>query len=304
MLTRRSIIGAGAASLLLPRKSLGWIHGSAAGNPVSPFKLNLSFDSSVNSAPAGFKPACLGVANLFQQLIRTNATVTIDVGFGEVDGQGVGGAGESVYFLYNLTYSQLRTAYLAVASGPDMTAAAAQLPAMDPTGGTTFWITQACAKALNLVAGASLDGFVGFSSSANAFDYGGGPAITGWDFCGTFAHEIAEVMGRYLLCDANTGGSPSYNLLDMFRYSASGTRNLGAGNTAGYFSINGGVTNINSFNTGGGDPGDWSGVNGADAFTASVSSNVTQPMSAGDQRVMAACGWQTNGPITWNTGGI
>lgn len=302
MLTRRRALSIGVASLFCPRRSCAWPkHGVSS---VSPFKINLSFDSSVNSAPAGFKPACLGVVSLFQQLIWNNLTITINVGFGEVNGQAVAGAGASLYFIDQLTYPQVRTAYLASAVGPDMTSAAAQLPVTDPTGGTAFWLSQACLKALGILGGASLDGYVGFNSGAGFFDYGGGPSISNVDFCGTFAHEIAEVMGRYLLCDTNTGGSPSYNLYDLFRYSSAGVRNLGAGSTAGYFSIDGGLTNLQTFNTGGGDPGDWSGGLGSDSFNANASSNVTQPVSTADQKVMAACGWQTHGPITWNTSGI
>jgi hypothetical protein len=273
--------------------------------PTSPFNLVLSFDSSVGSAPAAFTTACLGVANLFMTLIRTPATVTIQVGYGEAGGNTLGGGvlGETVNTLINTyTYTQVRNAYLAKVSGPDMTTAANQLPATDPTGGGQMLLLSSQWKALGLATHNGPDAACGFATSG--FDYGGGPSISGFDFCGVVAHEFSEVLGRQTNCGANFLGSPGYFLLDLFRYSSAGTRNLGAASTAGYFSMDGGTTDLRDFNTGAGDSGDWSGAQGSDSANASASSNVTAPFSNPDQQNIAVCGWQTNGPISWNTSGL
>ena len=64
------------------------------------------------------------------------------------------------------------------------------------------------------------------------------------------------------------GGTNSYTIMDLFRYSAPGSRQLGTGGPA-YFSINNGSTNLDSWNTNpSGDLGDWAASAGADAFLA------------------------------------
>ena len=69
--------------------------------------------------------------------------------------------------------------------------------------------------------------------------------------------------------------------LDLFRYSAPGVRALTPGNNQ-YFSINGGVTNINTFNgPGSGDLGDWSGLT-VDAYNAFLTQGAALLVSPGD----------------------
>ena len=64
-----------------------------------------------------------------------------------------------------------------------------------------------------------------------------------------------------------------------------------SGTTPGYFSINGGQTNLNNFNTNpGGDFGDWAG-NTADAANAYGAPGVVEPFSAADLTAMDVIGW-------------
>jgi hypothetical protein len=75
-------------------------------------------------------------------------------------------------------------------------------------------------------------------------------------------------MGRFADLGSFLG---SLTPLDLFRYTGPGARQLTvpAGSPCGNFSVDGGVTNINSFNCGnGGDLGDWSGLT-VDSFNAS-----------------------------------
>ena len=84
--------------------------------------------------------------------------------------------------------------------------------------------------------------------------------------------------------------SGRYSPIDLFRYTSAGNLALTPVNGT-YFSIDGGTTVINTFKgTSGGDLSDWSGAT-RDAFNASSSSGVVNPMSAGDIIVMDAIGY-------------
>ena len=107
-------------------------------------------------------------------------------------------------------------------------------------------------------------------SSVEPFSYndanGTGVAANTYDFFGTVAHEFSEIMGRQML--DGDGGYSLFEPLDLFHYSAPGVRDF-SGTTAGYASLNGGTTNLDSFNTNsGGDFGDWAGSAGHDSYLA------------------------------------
>jgi hypothetical protein len=221
-------------------------------------------------------------------------TVNIDVGWGEVAGQalGSGALAESETNLGLFCYSQVRTALAGDAKSADDSTAVASLPGSDPTGGGSFVLSTADAKALGLGTSASVDGYVGFSSGANyTFDPSNRAVSGAYDFIGVAEHEISEVMGRIALLGTPLGGlSRTYTALDLFRYSSPGARQLVAGNAA-YFSLDGGNTNLNNFNTlSGEDAGDWASGGGNDSYNASVASGVAEPVTANDLRVMDAIG--------------
>src|SRR5262249_29247827 len=112
-------------------------------------------------------------------------------------------------------------------------------------------------------------------------------AISGYDFIGIAEHEISEVMGRMAL----VGSSNAYSALDLFRYAGSSTRQLVAGQPA-YFSIDGGRTNLNNFNTvSGADWGDWAPSAGNDSYDAFTSPGVVNSVTASDLNVMDVIGW-------------
>ena len=266
----------------------------SGGSQQSGLVINVSYDASCNNAPAGFKTAVAAVVSYYESQFTNPITISIDVGYGEVDGESVGGLSESLYYLNSLTYSQLKTALVANATSAADETAISTLPATDPTNGGTYWLSQANEKALGLLGGSSLDGYIGVNSSVN-WDYSTTNTTTSvpageYDLFSSVAHEISEVMGRELQVGGDVGGTTAYSPLDLFHYSAPGVRDF-SGTTAGYFSINGGVTDLNTFNTNpGGDFGDWAGST-ANSYNAYGSAGVVEPVSTADLTLLNVIGY-------------
>src|SRR5262249_5405273 len=131
------------------------------------------------------------------------------------------------------------------------------LPSSDPTKGGQFFVTTAEAKAFGQVSGSGTgtDGYIGLSSYYS-FNYTGHPSSTQFDAVGAMEHEVGEIMGLYGSLGSIFGHNV-YTPLDLFRYSASGVRDLTPG--PGYLSVDNGKTNLGTFNnpTNGGDATDW-----------------------------------------------
>jgi hypothetical protein len=194
------------------------------------------------------------------------------------------------------------------ASSTDDLTAVASLPLTNPVNGP-IWVAQAEAKALGLLGNSSgVDGYIGFATG-NIFNFNHSNGVAGlYDFFGIVAHEISEVMGRFLLVGSPVGSTAhAYSLLDLFHYSSAGHRDF-VGTQPGYFSINGGVTNLDNFNTNaGGDFGDWAGSAGNDAFRAFSSSGVVNAVSTIDLRELDILGWNrttATTTVTVSAGGV
>ena len=262
---------------------------------ASPFIINVTYDASVANAPAAFKTVVAAVVQYFESKFSDNVTININVGYGEVGGYTLdaGALGESLTYLNSYSYSQIKNALLTDAKTADDASSIASLPATSPVIGN-FWTSTAEAKALGLMGASSqTDGFIGFSSG-NLFDYNNSDGVTAgtYDFFGTVAHEISEVMGRSLFVGGTIGTtSNSYDVLDLFHYSANGVRNF-SGTTPGYFSTDGGATHLNNFNTNpNGDFGDWASSAGADAFSAFGTPGAVDVISQADLRELDVIGW-------------
>ena len=259
--------------------------------------INVTYDPSVASAPAGFTTTVNAVFQYFQSQFTDPISVNISVGYGEVGGQalGSGALGESLTYLSSYGYSQLLGALTADATTATDQTAVASLPASNPAGGANYLVPTAEAKALGLMgATASLDGSIGFSSIPGIFDYNNADGVGAgqYDFYGVVAHELSEVMGRIIL-----GGS-SFTPFSLFDYSAAGVRDM-SGAQPGYFSINGGQTNLDSFNSvAGGDIGDWASSAGNDAFLAFAHPGVVLPVSQADLTALDAIGWNLGSSTT------
>jgi Peptidase M10 serralysin C terminal len=269
--------------------------------------INLNWDSSVASAPAGFMTDVQNAAAFLESQITTTATVNIDVGYNEIGGSslGSGALGESETYLTSVSYAALVSALKATAS-TDATDASllASLPASAPVSGT-FWITTAQAKALGLSAatGTSLDAYVGFGVGSE-FTFGltntSGTVTSGtYDFFATAVHEITETMGRQMLVGTTAlNGAAAYSLMDLTHYSSAGVRDF-TQSTPGYNSADGGVTSLGADNTiAGGDAGDWASSVGPNALNAFASPGVLEPMTANDLALMDTLGWNLSGGTT------
>ena len=176
------------------------------------------------------------------------------------------------------------------------------LPGSSPVAGANYWVTRAQAKALGLPVAnpGDIDGYVGFATASN-FTYGdtaaGGPVVAGtYDFFAVAVHEFTEDMGRQLLTGQSFGGDAnSYTLLDLLHYSGSGVRDFSA-STPGYFSVNGGATNLGEFNTyPTGNSGDWAVTEPDNPFDAFGTPSVAAPVTADDLAEMDAIGWTPAG---------
>lgn len=269
---------------------------TTATTSTSPFVINITWDSSVSSAPSGFTTAVQNAAQYLETQFSDPVAINIDVGYGEVAGNALGSnvLGESESYLTSVSYRTLLNALTADATTAADASAVASLPSTSPVNGT-FWTTTAQAKALSLASAnnPALDGYVGFSSSL-PFTYNdtNGVASGTYDFNGVAIHEMSEVMGRLLLTGSTVGSTAnSYTPFDLFHYSSAGVRDFSA-STPGYFSIDSGTTNLAAFNTtSGGDAGDWASSVTNDAFDAFSNSGVVNAVSTPDLTALDVIGW-------------
>jgi hypothetical protein len=114
----------------------------AVGTGASPFVINVTYDSSVASAPAGFTAVINSVVQYLESLFNDPVTININIGYGEVNGNplNAGALGQSLTFLNSYSYTQVRTALTTDAKSTDDLTAVATLPATSPVNGT-FWMT-------------------------------------------------------------------------------------------------------------------------------------------------------------------
>ena len=257
--------------------------------------INVVYDSSVANAPSGFVADVNAAVQYLESQFVDPITITIAVGYGEVGGSalGFGALGESETYLNSYTYAQLTAAMKADATSPADVTAISSLLATNPTGNGTFWVSTAEAKALGLApSDTSIDGYVGFASSSNTFDYNNADGVTAgqYDFSGVVLHELTEVMGRQTMNGQSFSGTTAYEPLDLFRYSAPGVHTF-SGTKAGYFSADGGTTHLANFSTNaGGDFGDWASTT-IDAMNAFGSPGMIEPMTSADITAMDVLGW-------------
>ena len=111
------------------------------------------------------------------------------------------------------------------------------------------------AKALGLRNRGGTDGFIGFNTSSPwTFDANNRDVAGKFDFIGVAEHEIVRGPGPHLRSRNVQQRRWIRSICFAIPGAASG---LSPGNGQ-YFSINGGITNLDTFNgTGGGDLGDW-----------------------------------------------
>ena len=261
-------------------------------------QINVQYDSSVSSAPAAFKTSVQAAVNFLDATILDAITVNIAIGWGEVDGQRMSGdaLGESLSNGLNFSYSRVRSGLTAAASSAEDQVAINNLPATDPTHGGSFYVPDALAAVLGLPQdGASLDGWIGISSSSPfTFDPNNRAVAGEYDVIGVLEHEITEVIGRIASSGEVQGHVAQYNPLDLFRYASPGL--LALTPQVGYFSIDGGKTQGLLFNNPSvSDAGDWVQSVHGDAFGEGAS-GVMLNVSSTDLSLMDVIGYTLANP--------
>jgi hypothetical protein len=285
-------------------------------------QINVTYDSSVDDAPAAFKVDVQYAVSVLDVAFSNNVTLNIHVGWGEVGGLALQSTdlGESETAVApKYTYSQIVGALQQAASqpnaSPDLVAAAQTLVGLpDPTDGGPFDIGLAEAQALGLAPNnpTANDGWVGFAANASEWSYSttATPASNKYYLVGTILHEITEVMGR----DSDIGKagdhySDAWGVPDLFRFSG-GQRSdsPGPGHSTAYFSIDNGTTVLGVWNNhAGSDFGDWNangnqaggggtGPSGNDSFNDFSDPGVLNQITNTDLTLMHVLGWTPSEP--------
>jgi hypothetical protein len=208
-------------------------------------QINLSYDTQAQGAPQAFRDAVQAAANILGAAFTDNITVNIVVGYGEDQGTAVtnggaeGGPTAGNFFSYSQTLNLLQQDLVgAVQSGVSVLPAGSSIQGQNQVA-----IWNAEQKALGLMSGTAtaLDGAVGFATD-----------IPTNDMISVALHELAHALGR-----VPNGTQP--DIFDLFRYTGQGTLLFDNGptpDTAAYFSLDGGVTDIADYGTSS-DPSDF-----------------------------------------------
>jgi hypothetical protein len=290
---------------------------------------DITWDSSVASAPDAFKTDVEEVFQLYADTYSgaTGSPVTLyyNVGYGEFDNTVLSSddLGESEYFgSVGETYANVLSHLTANATSPAQLAALSTLLTTDPTSNKFIGFAPAEAQILGFAnaptsSPTNPDGYVGFSDNTD-WNYDPDPNQTpvanDYDFIGTVEHEISEVMGRTSAMGADfsdkEAATGDFSLMDLYRYSAQGTRALTPFTDPSYFSIDNGNTNLGDWNnyTSGddGDLGDWAGTtiggvvkHTADAYNDQSDPGIINPFTATDATLMDVLGYDfTSAPVS------
>jgi autotransporter passenger strand-loop-strand repeat protein len=257
--------------------------------------------TNYSSAPTWLPTVLNEVASFYDKLFTNNITIDVTVNWVPLSGGDL--ASNSGFGGVTDTFSTVSAALVGHAQYATQKEAYANMP----TGAGNVFVASGEAEVLGLMTGSTAAIQLDMGSTASWIPDGGD-----FDPFGAIAHEITEVaMGRI----GNPGPDP--DTMDLFRFSAPGVPDLTPGtthsNTTAYFSVNGGTTNLGTWNNAAGqeDFGDWVvqnfPVNGDpegdpvfnDAY--GVQEGGETPVSETDIELMNVLGWSTDIVTSGNT---
>ncbi|MBU6994285.1 MAG: NF038122 family metalloprotease [Ferrovum myxofaciens] len=257
-------------------------------------QINLNWDTSVSAAPSFFKAAVQQAANLLSATLLNPISVSIQVGWNEDGGTpmtpnsgGLGGDNSAAFANASALSSNNVQAISLLVNQANLNGTpgvVAPLPTSNPFTNGYLILSPAEARIMGVPnpGATTYDGAVGFAL----------PSYTTYnEMVDAALHEIAHALGRINGYEA--GGPLWYTPLDLYTYSAPGQLWNPTSSTPGYFSLNGGITNLGTFS--GPDPADFANL--ADPF-GYTDTNVTT-LSPLDQKVMQTLGFDvaTNQPV-------
>lgn len=259
--------------------------------------INLKYDASVTSmANAAQVEAAINLgAQALEVLYTNNIVVNITIMFtNNID------LGQSIF---NLTggpvYSDITNLLRAARTTTADSNSVASLPASDPTGGGTWLIPTAEAKALGggyvATNDPGLDGTVQFASTVTYTYNPTNRGVAGeFDLTSVAEHEISEVLGRGWLLGVNISGA--YLPYDLFRFTNNAARSFDINATSPYFSADNGVTVLSYFNPDvtAGDPQDWQIHSPADSFDYSLTDGQEGYLTVADLTSLDVLGYSLN----------
>src|ERR1700677_1650158 len=263
-------------------------------------------NATINSAgaPAGFASAVDDAIQYFEKTFTNQLTLNITFDWGSV-----GGVAETFTYLNAYSYSSV----IAALAGQDNGIAADRgvvLPSSDPfpagttanyaiaTPANTLWLTNAEATVLGLssynssATNINQDATITLNSG-NSYNFN--PALGGvageYDAAPLLEHEISEVMGRQLGGNNSSDDGLLPEPLALFRYSSPGVVDTSDNYAGGYFSIDGGKTDLRpDMGEQNGDLADWGGP-ASDDVVGYAQIGVAQSFTPVDVQVMEALGW-------------
>ena len=284
---------------------------------------NNSYLAGITSQTAAFQTTFTNLVNavegFFNQQFSDTLTLNVSFDWQALNVGYVSGGftlGSNNFALNTVSYADLRNALINHASTNDANpgddaAAIAALPATDPaptTGTNTdrYRVTNGEEKLLGLNGVGANDNLGADATITLAsdlpngtffdFDRSDGIGANGFDAFAVLAHEITEgLMGRIMSGGSvPTGGSTNdYNLMDLFHYTAGGTRAMleTGGNNLFSFSGTTGDANINRVLDNNGDISDpSSSADPRDSF-ADGRTGVINAVTQSGLRILDALGW-------------
>ncbi len=256
---------------------------------ASLLKLNLSYDASWSGAPTLYQTDIVTAANMLMAAFpNTNITLTIQVGYGELEGSAVGASssGASDIFDASVSFTAIKTAMAAITSPPAALASAvAALPSGTTLGGQTLHnVPWATCKTLGLY------GFTSGPTGPNdTSQFDGAIGVgSGWGSTktvGMFLHELSHAMGRI------AGRAP----FCFTRFVSAGVWDASSSRAGTYFSLDGGTTNLANYD-GSSDFGDFAnsvgdGLGNTDSFDAQQVTPI-ESLTTLDIQLMQAMGYR------------